>query len=257
LLNTMVFDKEKSLQAIDRVSSVTNVMRGVEFKTNTTNKAIESYESNTQTRLDEKIDSVEDAIGQVGAKIAHLCVRNMKTEDIAALLGDEHAAVWEAGKVEVAELNRFFNCETVGGSALKATSAQKKQQAAQLGQILGQFASATPAALVIALKVMAEAYDEIIITAEDWKFINDSIQQQLQKGSTSPNEGGEGAKKEGGQGGEEQGADALAQVEQIIDSLPDELKQELGKMIASGIPVREAIAEAVNLLQQMQQQQAA
>jgi hypothetical protein len=59
----------------------------------------------------------------------------------------------------------------------------------QLGQILGQFASATPMALVVWLKVLEKAYDEIDISSEDWKKITNSIeakQQQSQPPSPGP-----------------------------------------------------------------------
>ena len=46
-----LFDKRDLIEQIDRVSGVSAVMRNVEFKTNTTNKAIDTYESSTQQRL--------------------------------------------------------------------------------------------------------------------------------------------------------------------------------------------------------------
>jgi hypothetical protein len=59
------FDKKPVLEAIDRMSGVASVQRGVEYKTNTTNRAIESYESQIQTRADEKMDAIEDSVGTV------------------------------------------------------------------------------------------------------------------------------------------------------------------------------------------------
>ena len=72
-----LFDKQPILEAIDRVSSVQPVMRGVEFKTNTTNQAINQYNSVQQTRTDEKIDAVEDFIGQIAWALAQMCLQFM------------------------------------------------------------------------------------------------------------------------------------------------------------------------------------
>ena len=159
-LNTIVFDKGRLLEAIDRVSSVTAVMRGVEYKTNTTNKAIESYESTTQTKLDEKIDAIEDAIGEVGTKLLHVCLRNMSVETVASILGQADAEIWEQHRDAFVNQGVKFTATVVGGSTLKPTSATKKQQAVQLSQALGQFASAAPVAILVALKVMERAFDE-------------------------------------------------------------------------------------------------
>lgn len=265
-LQTAVFDKQRIMEAIDRVSSVTNVMRGVEFKTNTTNQAIESYNSNTQTRLDEKTDQVEDFIGDIAWKIAQLCCKFMDAETVGKLIGQKHAQVWQqfqpASKLD--DLKTFASVSVVGGSAQKSTSAQKKQQAAQLGQILGQFARATPAALIVALKVMQEAYDELIITPEEWSMIIQSIQAQMQQGQQQQGQAPQqpqpqGQKKPGAEGEQpqqDQGANALAQVEQIIDSLPPPVKKELGSLISADIPIKQALATVIQDLQQVQQQQA-
>jgi hypothetical protein len=50
-----------------------------------------------------------------------------------------------------------------GGSTDKPTSTQKKQQALQLGQILGQFANAAPATVIVMLKMFENAFDEFQI----------------------------------------------------------------------------------------------
>lgn len=243
VLNTVVFDKERLIQAIDRVTSVTNVMRGVEYKTNTTNKAIESYESNTASRLDEKIDAIEDFIGAIGWKIAQLCIKEMDPETVGKLIGPAHAEVW-AQKPELQEFQTFYSCACVGGSTLKPTTANKKQQALQLGQILGQFASATPMALLVALKIMERSFDEVVIRKEEWQKIEDAITQAIQgQGAGSSSEGqSPGAAQQGGD-------DKLGQVEQIIDQLPPPAKEMLAKLLLQGAPIRDAVGMVVQELQ--------
>lgn len=244
MLNTVIFDKQRLMEAIDRVSSVTNVMRGVEYKTNTTNKAIESYESTTQTRLDEKIDAVEDVIGKVGSKLLHVCLRNMDGSTVESILGQKDAEIWEQHRQAFVDSGVKFSATIVGGSTLKPTSATKKQQAIQISQSLGQFASAAPVAILIALKVMERAFDEVVIRDEDWQMIMQSIEAQLARGQSNPQGGAEG--------GQEGGGDGLAKVEQLIDGLPEEAKMFLAKMIAKGTPIREAVAAVVQELKQAQ-----
>lgn len=249
-LNTVVFDKARLLEAIDRVSSVTSVMRGVEYKTNTTNKAIESYESTTQTRLDEKIDAIEDALGKVGTKLLHVCLRYMDAETVASILGDKDAQVWDEHRNAFLEGNVKFTANIAGGSTLKPTSATKKQQAVQIAQALGQYAGAAPISILVALRVMERAFDEVIIRDEDWEMIIKSVEQQLMRGQSVPQEGQapqEGQPSEGG-GGE----DLVVQIEKLVDSFPQEAKMFLAKLIAEGTPVRQAVEQVVAELQQPQ-----
>lgn len=251
-LNTVVFDKQRLLEAIDRVSSVTAVMRGVEYKTNTTNKAIESYESTTQTKLDEKIDAIEDAIGEVGTKLLHVCLRNMSTDTVRSILGEADAAVWDQYRDAFVNQGIKFTATVAGGSTLKPTSATKKQQAVQLSQALGQFASAAPVAILVALKVMERAFDEVVIRKEDWDLIIQSIEAQLQRGNSNPQTGGANGGQNAGGNPEQAQGDIIQQVEQMVDNLPEQARQFLGQMIAQGTPLREAVGQVVEELQNSQ-----
>lgn len=249
-LNTIVFDKARLLEAIDRVSSVTSVMRGVEYKTNTTNKAIESYESTTQTKLDEKIDAVEDTIGVIGEKLLHVCLRFMDDKTVESILGPADAEIWGQFRQAFIDQGVKFTATVTGGSTLKPTSGTKKQQAVQLTQALGQFASAAPVAIIVALKVMERAFDEVVIRKEDWDMIIQSVEMQMMKGQNVPQGGGEAAAPSGGEGE----GDIATKIEQMIDGLPDEAKMFLGKMIAEGTPIREAVGQVVQELQSQTEQ---
>ena len=232
-LNTVAFDKARLLEAIDRISSVTNVMRGVEYKTNTTNKAIESYESNTQTRLDEKIDVIEDVLGRIGYKIGHMCIKYMSDDEVMKLIGKERATVWTQFKPTIEQYGSYFGITTLGGSTLKPTSATKKQQAIQISQAIGQFAQATPLALVVMLKILERAFDEVVVTKEDWQMITDSIMQQMQA-----NQGGGDPTQ------------VLQQIAERLDTLPPEAKAKIAELFAKGVPFQKIMA----LLVQQQQQ---
>ena len=53
-------------------------------------------------------------------------------------------------------------------------------------------------------------------------------------------------------GGNPEQGDMAQQIEQLIDNLPDPAKQFLGQMIAQGTPIREAVGQVVEELQNAQ-----
>ena len=276
------FDKKPVLEAIDRLSGVSSVQRGVEYKTNTTNRAIESYESQTQTRADEKMDAIEDSVGTVLWIVAQLCLQFMEKDEVAILLGDELAKPWE--KMDAASIRTTFTPRVVGGSTLKPTSRAKKEQALQISQIIGQFTRATPIAAVVALKVLATAFDGTVISQEDWELIYKGIikevsgpspeEQQAQQQDAQGQQQGQdrmvemmklrqGEQQQGGQppqgaqppqGGGGPQIDDIASIVQevarLIDGLPPMMKQQLGMQLARGRSVADIAAQ---LIQQMQQ----
>ena len=285
------FDKKPVLEAIDRLSGVASVQRGVEYKTNTTNRAIESYESQVQTRADEKMDAIEDSVGTVLWLVAQMCMQFMKKEEVAVVLGDKLAEDWE--QLDAKAIRRLFTPRVVGGSTLKPTSRAKKEQALQISQIIGQFTRATPIAAVVALKVLSQAFDNVLVSREDWELIYKGIMKETQQ--PSPEEAqqqqadqqgqqqGQDRKQEmvieamkaraqaqGAGGAQQAGAaggggtpqmpqiDDIAQIVQqvagLIDGLPPEIKQHLGIQLARGKSVQEI---AMQMVQQMQQGAAA
>lgn len=245
-------DKQSIYSSIDKLSSVSTMMQGAEYKTNTTNKAIESYESSTQTRLDEKIDAIEEMIGRIGSNILTMCIQFMDKAQVEELIGP----VEEWQQMSARDAAKSFEMTITGGSSLKPTSKVRKEQAAQLAQMLGQFASKVPAAFVVAIKVLQRAYaDEFDITAEDWEYIKQTIEQEAQRGTTQPGQAptGEatGAQQVAG-GAPPQGGNPQQVVLALSDALaqaPDEIRQQAGQAIAQGIP----LIDVVNQLMQMSQ----
>lgn len=255
-----LFDTRPVIESINRVSSVTPILQNVQFKTNTTNRAIESYESSTQMRLDEKIDAVEDMLGDFGRALLEMCVQFMTAQEVEDLLGSDFVQS-KGGWLEaqdVGAFNRDYSFDIVGGSTLKPTAKVKKEQAMQMGQILGQFANASPMLIIVMLKMLQRAFsDDVIITPEEWEVIVQGTQQQMQRGS--PDQGG-GSPEGAGQPAEApqegqpaEGGDInaiMTQVEQIIDRLPPEAKQFLGEGIAQGVPLKELVLEIMSAAEQ-------
>jgi hypothetical protein len=228
------FDKRATLETIDRISGVSSVQRGVEYKTNTTNRAIESYESQMQSRADDKMDMMEEAIGRVLWMIAQMCLQFMDEQEVTAILGT--VTGWQ--RIEPKDIPIIFAPRVLGGSALKPTSRAKKDQALQMSQILGQFARGTPAAIIVALKVLQQAFDdELSIEADDWQMIIEGVKGAMQaQAAPSGN-----APAQGGGGGEptEEVVAGVAQVARFLDGLPAELKQQIGVLLARQTPIEE------------------
>lgn len=230
-----VFNTERKIRSMDRIMSSNEVTRGGQFKTNTTNQAIEAYEATSNTVLDEKIDAIEDFIGDIGWGIAQLCLQFMPKEVVAQEIGVEGAQAWPSQAMTPDQIRSAISIRTVGGSTAKPTSRAKKREAVEVGQVLGQFASVAPRSLTVAMKLFEQAFDEITITEEDWKALNESIDLALQQGQSRP----QGAPSPAGAQANGSGPN----VEQIIQSLPPELQQVVQTVMAQGVPAEQALLQ--------------
>jgi len=232
-----LFDTSKKLQAIDRITGLNEVLRGGQFKTNTTNKAIEQYTASTSTRLEDKVDSLEDWIGDVCWMLAQMCLQFMEADMVGALIGDEYANEWQNMSPDQI---RQFSVICVGGSTQKPTSRAKKQEAVEVMQVLGQFAKVAPGAVLeVGLRMLEQAFDEITIQAEDWQMIRQSVAAGLGGGT-------------GGAGGETDPTAATDQVDQMISQLSPQVRKALGLALAKGVPLKQALAQIDAMLKQQQ-----
>ncbi|MAG26321.1 hypothetical protein CMI47_12295 [Candidatus Pacearchaeota archaeon] len=229
-----IFDKEAKYRAIDRISSVGAVLRGEQFKTNTNKAAVQANTQSANMRVDEKSDQIEDWIGAIYWGVTQLCLMNMSRDDVISLIGEE-GEQWE--NMERAEISQL-SMQVVGGSTKKPTSAAKKEEALELGQVLGQFVNAAPGpVLKVMLEVMQEAFDEITMREEDWQELIDAVMQQAGAEQTTP---GDGA-----QGGLEVANASPEQLKQLLAQLPPEVKQEVQAAIQSGVPPQQALQAAL------------
>jgi hypothetical protein len=233
-----LFDPQRALQAVDRVSGVSDVLRNAQFKTNTTNRAIENYNSSTAMRLDEKIDAIEDTLGAVFYGVGFLCAQFMTKEEVMMVLGAQRSDEWQ--NYDAQSLRAMFGCQSVGGSAQKPTSAAKKQQAIEMGKLLSQMAQFAPSVVLeTTLTMFEEAFDELELP-DDWaERMKQEAQASLQKGRTD---------NAGGPGGGGDGQPALQQLAAMIDALPPQAKQALGTALARGVPVAEALPEVLRMV---------
>ena len=233
-----VFDSERILASIARQSSVPEVLRGAQFKTNTTNKAIEEYNSRDNIRFGERVDAIEDFIGDTMSMVGHLVLQFMSAEEVARFVTMPPEAPWQ--NLPADQIRSLFTFQVVGGSSQKPTSETKKEEALRVGQILGQFASASPAAILVALRVFEQAFDEVVIKSEDWALIYQSIAQQMQPEQPAEQPPAEDPGPPGGDVAPDE-AKVAHDVRQRINALPPEGKQALEKLVQAGVPPGQAL----------------
>lgn len=176
--NQMLYDKQDLLRVVDMISGTDAATRSGEYKTNTTNLAIQTYMAGKSMKLDDKRDTIEVWLGRIGWGIAQLCLMNMNKEEVASLIGENNVLLWET--LSPSEITSTYSVRCVGGTTVKPTSDSKKQQALQMSQVLGQFASASPYTVIIMLQILQKAFDDTVVSEEDIETIKNSIIQQLQ-----------------------------------------------------------------------------
>jgi hypothetical protein len=231
-----LFDKSQHFAAIDRLSGVSDVLRNAQFKTNTTNKAIENYNSVTAMRLDAKIDAIEDFAGRVFYDIAFMLGQFMTPNEVENVLGATAAMKWV--QYDPIMLRRILRCRVVGGSTQKPTNEAKKQQALQLADILAKFVQMAPTVVTsVIMELLNEAFDEIHLPDDAFTRIQEEAQISLQRGNNAS--GGTGA------------GNPAQQVLQEIDALPEEARRALGLALSRGA----SISDALPMILQAQQQQ--
>lgn len=231
-----LFNKEPTINAINRISNTSDALRGTQYKTNTNESAVESYQDAARMAVGAKIDVVEDCISDLANALAELAVMNMTKEDVEGLVGPELAKNWK--EISIEEYQNNYNMEVVAGTTEKKNSTFKKKEAIQVAQAIGQFASAAPVtSMKIMLKVLEQAFTEVVITPEDWANMDKEMQQQAQRGDST---GGASATGGGGGGG----------LEAQLMNLPPEVKQQVEQMAQQGAPP-EQIKQF--LMQQLQQ----
>lgn len=239
-----LFDKKDLYDSVDRIANTSEVERGGQFKTNTTNKAIDYYSTMGNMRMDMRLDAIEDALGDVGWKLAQLCLRFMDAQTVQQLIGLDVSAFWRP--LDSLRDYTQMSVTIVGGSTQKLTTQQKKQEAVQVGQVLSQYVRAAPAtALKVTLSMMGKAFDDFMISEEDWNAISQEVQQMAQAqtgGAPGQAPGPTPQPQVGGspgapvQGPPQAGGGPAAMVVQALSQLPPPVLQAIGQALAQGIP---------------------
>lgn len=236
-----LFDKGDKLQAVNRITGVSVILRNEEFKTNTTNQAIQSYESNTQTFLDSKLDPLEDWLGMIYGAVAHLCIMNYTPEDVVPFVGREQAAQWK--QLPADQITNAFRFRVVGGTTQKPTSSAKKKEALAISQIAGQFGAKSPTVVAMVLRLWSNAFDSVEMRKEDWDQLRAEFDASVGGGAAGPTAGG-AAPASGDP------ATVIQEAAQLVDGMPPAAKKALGDAMSQGVPMMEAVQMILRSLPQ-------
>lgn len=186
-LEQPLMDKSGLYAVMQKMSSSDPTMRGEEYKTNTTNMAIQQYGGAKKVIIGVRIDNIIAFYIRIAKEVLKLMIERFRIDDWAKLISEEEATQVIQNPINYEDLK----LQWVGDDTVEPTSAMKKQEAVQLAQIMGQFAGATPAITIVMLKLMSRAFNEIVITPQDWQMIFEGINGQMQQQSAPvdiPNE---------------------------------------------------------------------
>jgi hypothetical protein len=176
-----LYDKTDLVRTIDRISSTPSWSKGEQFKTNTTNKAVEAYEATTASVANELTDAIEDMLEDLTQSMCELLVSKYSKEQITGLIGESYAATFPFMTVQ--EFNATFSLAIAAGSTEKPTSDNKRKEALQIAQAVGQVGQATPVTtMMIMVRMFKKAFSSFLFTREDQEMLNQEGQAFLQKG---------------------------------------------------------------------------
>ena len=162
----------------------------------------------------------------------------------------------------------------IGGSTQKLTTQQKKQEAVQVGQVMAQYVRAAPAsALKVSLDMLSKAFDDFMISKEDWDSIEQEVAMmaQSQQGGAPGQQAGPGQPMQappgagwsatgtppGGPAGAPPGGgmQVAAIVVQALQQLPPPVLQAIGSALAQGVPPAEIFQQMLQAKQVAAQQE--
>lgn len=245
-----LFNKEPTLATINRISSMSDAIRGVQFKTNTNEAAVQSYQDSARMTIGAKVESIEDMLADLCRALLESCVQHLTKEDVIDMIGAGLGEGWV--QMDPKMMQRKINLEIVPGTIEKPNSVFKKKEAVQVAQAIGQFASAAPVStLKVALRVLEKAFTEVVIKPEDWDMLEKEMMMQAQRGNSM----GPGAPQPGAQGGGAAGAPDQANapagagsIPPELANLPPEVKQQVEQMHQQGAPpeaIKQFLEQAV------------
>lgn len=230
-----LFDKQPTLDTINRITNTSDALRGVQFKTNTNVAAVNTYQESMRLSVGSKVDVVEDCVTDLGWAIAEITVQNYDQDDVAGLVGERLSEGWF--QMDLPTFRATYSLNLVPGSMEKPNSIFKKKEAIEVCQALGQFASAAPGAvLTIMIRCLESAFTDIVVKPEDWDLLKQEVMATMRKG-LSDGEGGDPAAQE----------DPQAIVE-AAKQLPPAVKQRVVQMKQQGASddeIRQFIVQAV------------
>jgi hypothetical protein len=232
-----LFNKDPTMNSINRISNTSDAIRGVQFKTNTNEASVQSYQDAARMSVGAKIEVVEDVMSDLCKALLEQCVQNMSKDEVIGYVGAKIGEGWQNYTLEA--FNSQFALDIVPGTCEKPNSIFKKKEAVQIVQAIGQFASAAPiTSMKVALRVLEQAFTEVVIKPEDWDIMEAEMTMQAQRGNSTgaPAAPQPGQNKPAGPaaGGPAAGGDGGIPPE--LANLPPQVKQNVMQMHNQGAP---------------------
>lgn len=180
-----LFDKQDLMSVANRISSTNDAMKGQQFKTNTNTASVDTYNQAANVTTSELTDIVEDAVEELGWAMCEIVVSKFTKDDVINLIGAEYGEAFTP--MQVTELNREFGLTVVSGSTEKPSSMQKKNEAMQIAQALGQVGQGAPLTTMKLIgRMFSEAFSEFLFTKEDEDSLVKETEANMMKGNTNP-----------------------------------------------------------------------
>lgn len=238
-----LFDKKNEYSAIDRLGGVSDALRGAQFKTNTNQDAVQAYQDAVRLRIGAKIDCIEETTEALVWSLAEMLIQFADQQFVDGIIGQANAVGWQ--QMDVQSFNSTYSCEVIAGSIEKPTSAFKKKEAVQVAQALGQFANAAPGAVLkVMLRVLEQAFTEVVIKKEDWDSIDQEIAAGQQKGVSTgvmPNGAAAPGGGQPGQPAQPGQSQSGIDIPGILQKLPTDVKARIIQMSKAGAPEQEIV----------------
>lgn len=185
-----IFDKQDLHRMIESTTRVSEVIRGGQFKTNTTNDAISTYNEQTGNRLEGLTDKIEGCAEDIIWAICELVVSKMSPAQVSDLLTVEEAQQFR--NMSVRDFNKSYSITVAAGSTEKPTSANKKKEATQIIQMLGQFGTAAPRTVIsVVARLLRDVFSPNMVTDKDLQTLEEEGQANMQKGISTPQQQGQ------------------------------------------------------------------
>lgn len=189
-----IFDKEDLKGSLDRITRISDAMRGAQFRTNTTNDAVATYNEFASNRLEGLTDKIELCVEDLLWSICELIVSKLSSDYINRILTTKDAQKFKSLSID--EFNRTYNLTIAAGSIEKPTSSAKKKEAMQIIQMLGQFGTAAPrTVLSLVTRLLRSAFSRTLVTDEDLEKLEEEGLAAMQKGISSQTPKSEGEMK--------------------------------------------------------------
>ena len=183
-----LFDDNHSVEMIQRGSRLNNAMQGGEFRTNTTNDAVEAYNMAAETKVSAITDMVEETTAKLFWAITEIIVSKFDKDYVATIIGAKKASAFN--QMDILTFNSQYIMRIEAGSTEKPNSAAKKREAVQIIQMLGQFGKAAPMTIIsIVSKLLRKVFSPHLVTDNELALLKQEGTAALQKGVSTPEQG--------------------------------------------------------------------